>query len=416
MVNLNSPRDYFNGSDITPDFNCSGSDNDELLNATLYGNWSSGWHANRSLQSLAIWGMKTNVVFQGNISTGIPDGTYRWNCLFFTNTNTSAGSAFASANYTLTVDNSTPIISGISSGTPDSTSATITWTTNEDANSTVNYGTALSLGTLSSSSSRTTSHSRSLSSLNASTTYYYNVTSCDYANNCRTNGSNSFTTTAASVETAGTAGAGGGGGGGGGSASKAAPKYDADFSKVTKSTLLVSEGESRILSFDGFTGHTLTLQKITSDSVTIIISSHPITITLKVGETKNVDLDHNGIDDLSLTLQKIEGKTISLAVTTSVVKKEAELGKEEIPKKPSEEAVTVPAREGTKVIEEINETMETAAKEVISKERGALVGEAFTTKVARAWADSGMAEAALIIMITLVIIGMAFWAYGKSQK
>ena len=75
-------------------------------------------------------------------------------------------------------------INNASSGSVTSNAATITWLTDELTNSSVDYGTSLSLGTISSSANRVTSHSISLSSLSASTLYYYNVTSCDYAGNC----------------------------------------------------------------------------------------------------------------------------------------------------------------------------------------------------------------------------------------
>jgi len=52
-----------------------------------------------------------------------------------------------------------------------------------------------------------------LSSLSASTTYYYNTTSCDYVGRCTTNGTYSFATTAASTSTS-TSSSGGSGGGG----------------------------------------------------------------------------------------------------------------------------------------------------------------------------------------------------------
>jgi len=97
-----------------------------------------------------------------------------------------------------------------------STSATIAWTTNKLANSTVSYGTTTALGSTGKSSDYVTSHSVSLSSLSASTTYYYNITSCDTINNsvgCVTNGTNTFTTSAAASTTTST-GSGGSSSGG----------------------------------------------------------------------------------------------------------------------------------------------------------------------------------------------------------
>ncbi len=93
-----------------------------------------------------------------------------------------------------------PIISSISSGTPSTTSATITWTTNENATSNVEYGKTIAYGTWSNSSANTTTHSRTLSSLSSSTIYYYRVLSFDQAGNQNSSegGTGTFTTAASS--------------------------------------------------------------------------------------------------------------------------------------------------------------------------------------------------------------------------
>jgi hypothetical protein len=86
-----------------------------------------------------------------------------------------------------------PIISNIQNTTPAST-VNITWTTNENANSSVNYGVTLSLGDYSSDVDFDTSHSVALSILQGNVTYYYNITSCDISDNCNTSGPSNFTT------------------------------------------------------------------------------------------------------------------------------------------------------------------------------------------------------------------------------
>jgi len=81
-------------------------------------------------------------------------------------------------------DNVPPIISLVVSGIVTDTSALITWVTNELADSTINYGTAMGVynatgtdGTLS------LNHKILLSNLATSTTYYYMVTSSDSSGN-----------------------------------------------------------------------------------------------------------------------------------------------------------------------------------------------------------------------------------------
>ena len=63
--------------------------------------------------------------------------------------------------------------------TPNSTSATVTWTTNVAADSTVNYGVSSSYGTSQHDATLVTSHSISLSGLNPNTTYHYQVQSAN---------------------------------------------------------------------------------------------------------------------------------------------------------------------------------------------------------------------------------------------
>jgi hypothetical protein len=101
-----------------------------------------------------------------------------------------------------TLDVTPPVISNIQVTGLSNETATITWTTNENSNTSVNYGTTTSLGTKSQTNDAVTSHSRSLSSLTPNTTYYYNVTSCDTSGNCQTNGTYNFTTNITTTETA----------------------------------------------------------------------------------------------------------------------------------------------------------------------------------------------------------------------
>ncbi len=93
-------------------------------------------------------------------------------------------------------DTTEPVISGIAVSNINASSAVVTWTTNEGATSTVEYGTTTAYG--SSSSIGTTyvgSHSRTLSGLSDATTYQYRVVSTDAAGNTAISGNNSFTTT-----------------------------------------------------------------------------------------------------------------------------------------------------------------------------------------------------------------------------
>ena len=103
----------------------------------------------------------------------------------------SANSAMddnSTAGYTFTTlassDTTPPVISVVSSGTPSYNTATITWTTDENASSLIDFGTDTSYGsTQGNSADSTTSHSVVLTGLASETTYYYRVKSMDIAGN-----------------------------------------------------------------------------------------------------------------------------------------------------------------------------------------------------------------------------------------
>ena len=113
-----------------------------------------------------------------------------------------AGNTAISGNFTFTtasaVDTIAPALSAITSSSVSSTSAIITWSTNEGATSRVEYGATTSYGSFSQTSITFTSrHGRSLDDLAPSTTYNYRVISADTAGNIAKSGNFTFTTTAA---------------------------------------------------------------------------------------------------------------------------------------------------------------------------------------------------------------------------
>ncbi|MEK7068886.1 MAG: FN3 associated domain-containing protein, partial [Patescibacteria group bacterium] len=105
-------------------------------------------------------------------------------------------SAVATFAYTITpTDTTAPVISAISSGTPLPTSATITWTTNESANSQVNYGLTTAYGSNTTlNPSLTTAHSAVITGLTAGTTYHYRVRSADASSNLSVSTDHTFIT------------------------------------------------------------------------------------------------------------------------------------------------------------------------------------------------------------------------------
>ena len=100
---------------------------------------------------------------------------------------------------TPTPDVTAPVISAVTSSAITQVSAHVSWTTDEAATSRVWYGTATPLATSTaltvSDAASITAHEFVLSTLSASTTYYYIVSSTDAAGNMANSNENSFTTT-----------------------------------------------------------------------------------------------------------------------------------------------------------------------------------------------------------------------------
>jgi len=100
-------------------------------------------------------------------------------------------------------DTTAPTITAVATSALTGTSVTITWTTNEPADSQVEYGPTTSYGTSTIlNTSPVLSHSVPIAGLNPTTTYHYRVKSKDTAGNPQTSGDNTFTTTSAPDTTA----------------------------------------------------------------------------------------------------------------------------------------------------------------------------------------------------------------------
>ena len=101
------------------------------------------------------------------------------------------------ANKAFVIDTTNSVISLVTS-TPSTTSASVTWTTDEASSSIVDYGLTTSYGSSTTEAdtvTRVTSHSVSVSPLVACTTYHYRVRSRDAGSNQTTGTDNTLTTT-----------------------------------------------------------------------------------------------------------------------------------------------------------------------------------------------------------------------------
>ncbi|MBI4173393.1 MAG: PGF-pre-PGF domain-containing protein, partial [Candidatus Aenigmarchaeota archaeon] len=93
-----APIAAYNSSNASIVFACLVTDDIGLANVSLYGNWSSGWHANQSSAATGTGNASNFTV------AGIADGTYIWACLAYD----SIGNYTFAPNRTVTVDTTGP--------------------------------------------------------------------------------------------------------------------------------------------------------------------------------------------------------------------------------------------------------------------------------------------------------------------
>ena len=136
------------------------------------------------------------------ILTNFANGTYNITASkpgFYSNSIivTIAGANVENADIILTEDTTPPTISNVDATSIASSSATITWITDENSDSKVYYGETEDLGTWKNKTESVTSHSVTLTGLTANTTYYYQVYSTDAAGNTGNSSIKTFKTAAA---------------------------------------------------------------------------------------------------------------------------------------------------------------------------------------------------------------------------
>ena len=229
----------------------------------------------------------------------------------------------------ISADITAPVLSVIANSSITSSGATITWTTDEDSNSTVYYGTTVNTETETGSATLETSHSVALSSLSASTVYYYNVSSCDSSANCNISEQENFTTSAAASQDNPSSGGSSGGGGGGSSTPAATTTTTVATSEIVKQTLpkleLIETEQGQILDYEGgrqiiklsnSVDHIFVIDKVSDEEASFTLYSEPISFTLKNEESKEIDINSDKIADVKFLLVEIlSGGKVNVQIT-----------------------------------------------------------------------------------------------------
>lgn len=135
--------------------------------------------------------------------TGLAAGTYYFAVTAYDSSGVQSGFSNEATAAVTGGDTTPPVISAVSSSSVTFSSATVTWTTNEQTNSQVDYGATASYGSSTPlNATLVTAHSQGLSGLAASATYHFRVKSVDAAGNPATSGDFTFTTSATADTTA----------------------------------------------------------------------------------------------------------------------------------------------------------------------------------------------------------------------
>jgi hypothetical protein len=192
---------------------------------TEYGSTSS--IISTTSRSVLITGLATSTPYHFKISS--------WDSL---------GNLSTSTDYIFTTltppDVISPNIISIATSTTETT-ATITWATDEPVTSILDYGTDLYYGNEISSDSLGSSYSFSLTGLNPSTSYHFQITFFDSSDNDTYSTDYTFTTKAAPVVVtpAGGGSRGGGGGGGGGGSGGGGSSLTLNLNGMSTSTMVI---------------------------------------------------------------------------------------------------------------------------------------------------------------------------------
>jgi hypothetical protein len=193
LTELISPENNSQTNQELLNFTCNVTSIGSLKNITFY-----LWNSSNVVvynETKNISGITNSSYFEVNFTNkNLTEQSYLWNCLVFDELNYSSDSG---SNSTLVYDLTSPLIENVST-IKDHNSATITWQTDEETNSSIELITKENK----SISEYSSQHSFSFSSLSASTYYQYNITNCDLAGNCN-HSSGELTTDSAPVTPSG---------------------------------------------------------------------------------------------------------------------------------------------------------------------------------------------------------------------
>ncbi|MFH0808831.1 MAG: S8 family serine peptidase [archaeon] len=300
-VSLNSPADESYTNVNTSSFNCSATSESayELSNMSF-----RIWNSSSDL----VYNETKNISGFENVSifnyTFLYDDDYLWECVALNN-NSEEGDG---VNYSLTYDSAAPNItltSLPSSETSNSISKDFGFNVSDEniANCSLIVNDIVVL----TNSSVDVSVGQLFSRTFTPGTYAWNINCSDLAGNVNSSVENNFVITAVPSS----------GGGGGGGSSSSSPKI---FVALVDN-LFSDDGYTQVLkvkekiSFSANSGsHSLSVLKVGSDYVSILIQSEPVELNLYVGQEEKFNLSSSDYYDLYVRLNSISGESVNVTV------------------------------------------------------------------------------------------------------
>jgi subtilisin family serine protease len=302
-INLISPSAKYidNSADsLNLTFRCNASDL-SLKNMTFYV-WNETEVYNSSFYDVS----GTNATLEMSL-TNIPLGEYSWNCIAY---DANGNSAFAPANYSIAYDSTTPEVTLRS---PDNGSSGTNNLISFDFNVSDEINLANCSLVINDAFSAVNSSSISRSSVNSISqslsvgNYTWSINCMDRAGNTGNSSTRSLEIAAAPPEEP----HGGGGGGGGATYSTFAASGSEMTAGYTEG--LIKNDRINFNDRDG-QNHTLTLNYVGTDFVTLVIRSAPIYINLSLGQEKKLNLSSKDYYDLLVKLDGIAGGKATVTI------------------------------------------------------------------------------------------------------
>tara|TARA_Y100000296_G_scaffold56372_1_gene64686 strand:- start:1109 stop:3874 length:2766 start_codon:yes stop_codon:yes gene_type:complete len=309
FVTLSSPSNnsYTNVNDTN--FTCNSQTDSvlQLANSTFY-LWNSTGNLTYN-ETKNISGNSNETIFNFTLTNEI---SYLWNCLSYDN---GSELIFADANFTLIYDITNPNITLVSPADGDSS---LTGTNNVDFEYNVSEENLANCSLIINDIEDQTNNSINISITNEFTkslsvgSYDWKINCVDFAGNIQN--SSARTLIINSPPSTSTSGSGGGGGGGSSSVGIISSTYKIDQEQIEQGVSKNLKINDKLKFNVQNEEHGLIINKLSSNELTLTISSDPITLILKIGETKKVNLNNNEYYDLEVILNSIKNSRANISI------------------------------------------------------------------------------------------------------